>query len=130
MKKLVTILLLVTLVAVSVQAATTPTPKKVDLKGQMMCMLCDCVIPAMPGEKDTPHKCMAVFQSIKGDVYTLAPTEKSKELTDIKMHEQKVEIKGTVLPKSKVLVVESYSVIEKVTPKTPEKSDNWLTGYF
>ncbi len=130
MKKFVMILLLVSLFAVSVQAATTPAPKKVDMKGEMMCMMCDCVIPAMPGEKDTPHKCMAVFKSNKGEVYSLAPTEASKDLTAITMHEQKVEVKGTVLPKSKILVVDSYSVIEKVKPKTPEKEANWLTGYF
>ncbi len=91
-----------------------------EMQGEMVCMWCDCVIPALADKKDEPHKCMAAFQATDGKVYTLAPDKIGKELGDIKMHEQKVELEAYVLPKSQIIEVYSYKITDKVEPRTPE----------
>ena len=125
MRTAVFVVLGVALIASAVSAAETKTaPTK--MQGEMLCMWCDCVVPALPEKKAEPRKCTAVFRATNGKVYTLVPDKVGKELGDIKMHEQKVELQTCVLPKSQMIEVYSYKVTEKVEPTTPEKGNPWF----
>lgn len=120
MKKLLLYIVVLALLFSAV-ATFAAAAKAVKMQGQMVCMWCDVVVPSMQDKKSEPHKCMAAFQSTNGKVYTLVPDKVGKQLGDIKMHEQKVELNGYVLPNTQILEVTSFKVIKKVKPVTPEQ---------
>ena len=102
-------------------SAAAERPETVTMQGQMVCLWCDVVLDALPEKSDETHKCAPAFRATDDKVYTLVPDKLGKELGSLEMHEQKVEVEAYVLPKTQIIEVYSYKIIEKVDPVTPEK---------
>jgi len=123
------VFLSVLILAGAAMSAGKAQPKAVTLDGQMLCMSCDLVTPNAPSDKSKTEgdtcACTAIFKSKDSKIYTLAPDKLGKELGDISMHEQYVQIKARQMPASQILAVDSYTVTRKVVPLTPENPVGW-----
>lgn len=119
MRTVIIVILALTLITTAAYAATTK-PKPITVQGQMVCLWCDVAVKAMPDKSKEPHTCTAAFAANNGTVYTLVPDAVGRKLGSLQMHEQKVEVQGFVLPGSQILEAQSYRVVKKVKPVTPE----------
>jgi hypothetical protein len=119
MRTVIVVILALTLIATAAYSANIK-PKPVTLQGQMVCLWCDVVTKSMPQNSRMPHACTAAFAANDGMVYTLVPDTIGKELDALPMHEQKVEVQGFILPGSQILEAQSYMIVKKVKPVTPE----------
>lgn len=125
MKKLALVLFLIVLVLALAAAASDARTRTVKWQGQMVCMWHDVILQESPERKGEEHQCSPAFTTKDGTVYTLVGNKVGKELGDIAMHEQKVEIRGHLLPKSHVIEVKDYRVIQRVKVRTPENPNDW-----
>ena len=123
MKKLALIIFLALIVlAVATVAADA---KRVNWQGQMLCMGNEAILQPAPDMSMQKVQCNPAFVVNNGTAYTLVGSKVGAGLRDIALSGQRIQVKGHAFPKSRVIDVTKYSIVNKTKPV----NDRWWWQY-
>jgi hypothetical protein len=123
MKKLALIIFLALIVlAVATVGADA---KRVNWQGKMLCMGSEAILQPEPQMKLQESQCNPAFVVNNGTAYTLVGSKIGSDLRDIAMRGQRIQVRGHAFPKSRMIEVTKYNIVDKARPD----NDRWWWQY-
>lgn len=121
MKKLALVIFLV-LVVLAV-ATVGADAKKINWQGQMLCTGNEPILQPVPKMTLEESQCNPAFVVNNGTPYALFGSKVGSDLTEIAMSGQKIQVRGHAFPKTRMIDVKDYKIVDKDKVKASDL--NW-----